>query len=115
MKVPIIVLRTCSEQSELSSTFDLVLLTRFAKKYNDNGNPNFTCMEIDKIDDRIFVIEDFIELFENKQDREELIFLRNSLPVKWYGNSQEYNKNINISLGEDIYSKNNNSSKKFKG
>ena len=90
LDIPLLMLRICEEQPELSTNFDSVLLTRFAKKYNVDESPNFLLMPINKMIDRVFVIEDFLELFELKTDCTKLIMEGYSLPVDWYGDSFEY-------------------------
>ena len=91
LTTPLLILRTCMEQNELSMDFDSVLLTRFAKQYNPDDSPNFMKLGIDKIIDRVYVIEDFLELFENKLDCNNLIMDGPTLPVEWYSDSINYN------------------------
>ena len=89
-KVPIVtpslIMRTCLEQDETSCDFDSVMLTRFAKKYNNDGTPTFIQIAVNKVYDRVFVIEDFLELFENKKDCTKLLMDGPMLPINWYYN-----------------------------
>ena len=91
LEMPILILRSCTEQTEKSSEFDSIFLTRFAKKYNVDGSPHFTKLEINKALDRVMVIEDFHELFESQEDRRQLIMEGPSLPVNWYEGAYKYN------------------------
>lgn len=87
LTTPVMILRNCNKQTELSVNFDSVLLTRFAKSYNTDGTPSFIQLPIDRILDRVFVVKDFLELFEHKLDRYNLIMDGPSLPVEWYNDS----------------------------
>lgn len=94
LDIPILIMRTCEEQTELSSNFDLALQTSFIKKYNLDGNPNFIQLTIEKVIDRVYVIEDFLKLFALNTDCTKMIVEDSSLPVDWYSDSLQYTTNI---------------------
>jgi len=98
LEVPKLIMQSCWEQSENSCNFESVLLTRFAKKYNPNGSPNFIQIDLNQIFDRVFVIEDFLELFEREYMRKNLMMSESALPVDWYGESTSYNYIMNKNL-----------------
>ena len=81
---PLLVVQTCREQDDDSINFDSILLTCFAKKYDSSGSPSFSHFPISEIINQVFVIKDFVELFENKEDRMEMVLEGHSLPVCWY-------------------------------
>ena len=111
---PKLILRSCTEQTELSNKFDSILMTRFCKKYNEDGTPNFITIAIDKIYDTVFVIEDFVELFENQKERHKMILDGDLLPVDWYGQANTYqNVCLDNVLPQDYQAKS--SQKKLKG
>ena len=84
LPTPIIVVQTCKEQDEDSINFDSIFLTRFAKKYDTTGKPTFSHFPISKVIDWVFVVEDFLELFEQKEDCMKMILEGHSMPVCWY-------------------------------
>ena len=101
--IPTMILRTCQEQLESSCTYDSIFLTQFAKKYNLDGKPNFIQLTLDRVFDRVFVIEDFLELFELESMQKNLILAKSSLPHEWYGETNLYHQTIeNRNLADPV-------------